>query len=208
VSRELSIEVDAGSVERAQADLAVVPLFASERPLRGSAGRADWRLCGVLSSLLETERISGAAGEAVLVASFGGLRAPLLVLGAGSRAEFDVRSFEALAGEAVARALALRAGSLALSFPDDRGGQVAHERRAVALLAGAARAVAEAQPPVALRLRLLVPREEVTRTADLLRRSRPARFPDVVALRLPGVSLQRPQQPAAPGGHPPPGARS
>ena len=49
MSRELEVEVDPASVERVRADVAAVPLFAGERPLQGSAGRADWRLCGSLS---------------------------------------------------------------------------------------------------------------------------------------------------------------
>jgi hypothetical protein len=108
------------------------------------------------------------------------------VLGAGERAVFDERRFEAFACDAVARGLAIGAGALALPLPDDPVGQLADERRAAALLAGAAAAVAEATPPVELRLRLLVPREEVVHSADLLRRARAPRLPESVALRLYG----------------------
>jgi hypothetical protein len=185
VSRELEIEVDPASVERTRADLVVVPLFSMERPLRGSAARADWRLCGKLSALLAAGRLAGAPGEAALLSTFGGLRTPLLmVLGAGERALFDAGQFEAFARDAVARGLAIGAGVLALPLSDDPVGQLAHERRAAALLAGSAAAVAEAAPPVELRLRLLVPREEVVRSADVLRRARAPRLPESVALRL------------------------
>ena len=44
MSQELSIAVEAGTIERSGADVVGVPLFEDERPLRGSAGRADWRL--------------------------------------------------------------------------------------------------------------------------------------------------------------------
>jgi leucyl aminopeptidase len=185
MSRELEIEVDPASVERARADVVVVPLFAMERPLRGGAGRADWRLCGKLSALLVQGRLTGAPGEAALLSTFGGLRTPLLlVLGVGERAAFDARRFEAFAHAAVARSLAIRAGALALPLPDDAGGQLAHGRRAAALLAGTASAVAEAPPPIKLRLRLLVPREEVIHSADVLRRARALRLPESVTLRL------------------------
>ncbi|MBW1685147.1 MAG: hypothetical protein JRS35_08795, partial [Deltaproteobacteria bacterium] len=118
MSRELEIEVDAASVDRARADVVVVPLFAMERPLRGSAGRADWRLCGELSALLAAGRLTGAPGEAALLSTFGGLRTPLLlVLGAGERAVFDARQFEAFARDAVARGLAIGASVLALPLP-------------------------------------------------------------------------------------------
>ncbi len=187
MSRELEIEVDPASVERARADVVVVPLFSMERPLRGGAARADWRLCGKLSALLAAGRLAGAPGEAALLSTFGGLRTPLLlVLGAGERAGFDARRFEAFAHDAVARGLAIGAGVLALPLPDDPVGQPALERRAAALLAGAAAGVAEGTPPVQLRLRLLVPREEVVHSADVLRRVRAPGLPESVALRLCG----------------------
>ncbi len=187
MSRELEIEVDPASVERACADVVVVPLFSMERPLRGSAGRADWRLCGNLSSLLAAGRLTGVPGEAVLLSTFGGLRTPLLlVLGVGERPVFDARQFETFARDAVVRGLGVGAGVLALPMPDDPVGQEAHERRAAALLAGAAAAVAEVASPVELRLRLLVPREEVVHSADVLRRARAPRLPESVALRLCG----------------------
>lgn len=186
MTRELEIEVDPASVERARADVAAVALFAGDKPLRGGAGRADWRLCGRLSRLVASGQLEGQPGEAALVASFGGLQVPLLlVLGAGTRAEFDVSRFGQHTREAVSRALQLRAKVLALPFPEDAGAGAAYERAIAALVAAAAGAVAEAPAPVELRIALLVPREEVTRAADLLRRAQASGVPDQVALRLP-----------------------
>src|SRR5215468_4661081 len=51
-----------GPIERVRADVAVVALFAGERPLRAAAGRVDWRLCGRLSHLFAAGRLSGAIG--------------------------------------------------------------------------------------------------------------------------------------------------
>lgn len=201
MTRELEIEVDPASVERARADVAAVALFCDERPLRGGVGRADWRLCGRLSELVASGRLTGQPGEAALVATFGGLHVPLLlVLGAGPRQELDVRRFGALTRDAVARALALRARSLALPFPEDAASGAAQERRVAALLSGAAEAVAAAPAPLELRLRLLVPREDVTRAADLLRRAPAAGIPESVALRLPSTRARQAgvRSPAAP----------
>ena len=80
MSRELEMEVDSASVERVRADLAAVPLFTEDRPLRGGVGRADWRLCGRLSDLVASGRLAGERGEAALVATFGGLQVPLLLV--------------------------------------------------------------------------------------------------------------------------------
>jgi len=186
MSLELTLQVDASPLERARADLVVAPLFAGERPLRGSASRADWRLCGTLSALVAGGRLAGRSGEAALVASFGGLRAPLLlVLGAGPRAAFDLGAYRALVGDAVRRTLALRVRHLALPFPGEAPDSEPPERLAAALLAGAAQAVGAATPPLELSFKLLVAREELARTAELLRRARPGPIPDQVALRLP-----------------------
>jgi hypothetical protein len=64
----------------------VLSAFADERPLRGAAGLADWRMCGRLSSLLRHQRFSGAGGETLLIPP--GRRLPfsrILVFGLGER---------------------------------------------------------------------------------------------------------------------------
>lgn len=186
MSRELSIVVEAGTIERTGAELVGVPLFQDERPLRGSAGRADWRLCGKLSALVACGELRGAPGEAALVATFGGLRTPrLLVIGAGCRQDYDARAYQALAREVTRRGLALRVASMAIAFASDGLGAAAQEQRASGLVAASTASMAEVEDGRELELRLLVAREEATRTADLLRRARPGRLPEGVALRLP-----------------------
>src|SRR5438093_7108686 len=84
-----------GPIERVRADVAVVPLFANERPLRAAAGRVDWRLCGRLSHLFAAGRLSGAVGEAVLIPGGGGIFAPrVLGVGAGERDPIDAALWE------------------------------------------------------------------------------------------------------------------
>lgn len=51
----------------AEADALVLTFFSDERPLRGAAGLADWRLCGRLSRLIKHRRISGRRGESVML---------------------------------------------------------------------------------------------------------------------------------------------
>lgn len=48
-------------------DALLLPVFADERPLRGAAGLADWRLCGRLTRLLKAQRLRGERGETVLL---------------------------------------------------------------------------------------------------------------------------------------------
>jgi hypothetical protein len=48
-------------------DLLVLPVFKDDRPLRGAAGLADWRLCGRLSRLVKASRATADAGETMLL---------------------------------------------------------------------------------------------------------------------------------------------
>ena len=116
MSSLLELAVGTESVDRAEVDLVVAGFFADERPLRGAAGRADWRLCGLISQQLEAERLRGDPGEAALLATSGRLAAPrVLALGLGERAHFgrdDVRSHTR---DAVSRAVKLGVGSIALA---------------------------------------------------------------------------------------------
>jgi hypothetical protein len=48
-------------------DTIVLPVFRSDRPLRGAAGLVDWRLCGKLSQLVKSNRATGEAGETIML---------------------------------------------------------------------------------------------------------------------------------------------
>jgi len=53
--------------DEAARDCLVLPVFATDRPLRGAAGLADWRLCGRLSNLVRSERATAKAGETMML---------------------------------------------------------------------------------------------------------------------------------------------
>jgi Cytosol aminopeptidase family, N-terminal domain len=108
-----------GPIERIRADVAVVPLFAGERPLRAAAGRVDWRLCGRLSHLLAAGRLAGAIGEAVLIPGGGGMCAlRVLGVGAGDRDQIDAALFERWVDDALARARSLAARRAVIALPE------------------------------------------------------------------------------------------
>ena len=48
-------------------DTLVLPVFKDDRPLRGAAGLADWRLCGRLSRLVKSNKATAEAGETMLL---------------------------------------------------------------------------------------------------------------------------------------------
>ena len=61
------LAADLAKWDEADRDALLLPFFSDERPLRGAAGLADWRLCGRLSRLLRARRASGERGETVLL---------------------------------------------------------------------------------------------------------------------------------------------
>jgi hypothetical protein len=69
----------------------VLSLFTDERPLRGAAGLADWRLAGRLSRLVKADRLSGRRNEVVMTPP-ARARLPfarLMLFGLGEQAGFD-----------------------------------------------------------------------------------------------------------------------
>jgi len=108
-----------GPIERVRADLAVVPLFAGERPLLAAAGRVDWRLCGRLSHLFAAGRLSGEVGEAVLIPGGGGMRAArVLAVGLGERARIDAALWEGWVTDVLERSRALCARHSVVALPE------------------------------------------------------------------------------------------
>jgi hypothetical protein len=167
VSEAIRVEIAPLRFEHVEADLALAGFFEDERPLRGAAGRADWRLCGLISSLLQQGRLRGAWGEALLVPCAARLRVRrLLLLGLGERSGFHAARLRSAVRDATQRALLLRAESLALAAPGIAPAEVA--AHAEPMLGAVAEALVESGlPPEAWpqRLRLVVEAEERHRTA-------------------------------------------
>ncbi len=190
----LKIELELEPLERTRVDVVVVPYFAAERPLRRSAGRADWRLCGRLAELVAAGRLAAEPGEAVLIPSGGGLRAPVVMgLGMGPRERFDAARCGDLAAEAVTRARGLGAKALALPFGEFAGEAPRADdlqEGARHLVAGAARAMEGARG----RLRLCVVPSDAT-AAEALRGVQPEALPPGLALELPSAGRPRPARP-------------
>lgn len=115
----LALEVgDAESLARVGAQVAVAGFFRDQRPLRGGAGLADWRLCGFVSRLLLAARAQGEVGEALLATTHGRLRAGrLLLVGLGPRTRFGPDEHRAAVAGAMHRLLDLGAASAALDLP-------------------------------------------------------------------------------------------
>jgi hypothetical protein len=73
-----------------------VPFFSDERPLRGSLGSVDWRLCGRISRMIERGIVTGAKGETVLVPARPRLPFEKIFLyGLGAKEDFDFEGNDA-----------------------------------------------------------------------------------------------------------------
>ncbi|HUS63122.1 MAG TPA: M17 family peptidase N-terminal domain-containing protein [Kofleriaceae bacterium] len=80
--------------EELPGDTLVLTFFREERPLRGAAGLADWRLCGRLSRLIKMGRVGGEGGETLIMPP--GRRLPferIMLFGLGPSAGFDEAAF-------------------------------------------------------------------------------------------------------------------
>jgi hypothetical protein len=61
------LPLDLARWDEAKRDCLVLPVFKDDRPLRGAAGLADWRMCGKLSRLVKANRANGEAGETLML---------------------------------------------------------------------------------------------------------------------------------------------
>ena len=61
------LPLDLSRWDETSRDCLVLPVFRDDRPLRGAAGLADWRLCGRLSRLIKANRATADAGETMML---------------------------------------------------------------------------------------------------------------------------------------------
>jgi hypothetical protein len=178
----LAVEIESRTLPRVEADLVAAGFFADEWPVRGIAGLADWRLCGLISQMLEQGVCRGELGEAILAPTGGRLRVPrVLLLGLGERSAFRKRQLllvKSLTTDLVRRAQLLGVHTLALAAPGVA--PFDFPRHVSAVLGGVLEALQGAT--LGLRLRLMLPVTEVGRVGRAL---------TTTALEVPqGVSLE------------------
>jgi len=123
----LSTELD--KWDEVSADALVLTFFADERPLRGAAGLADWRLCGRISRLVKKQRATGEVGEQILMPPGGRLPFPsLFVFGLGQIDGFSEGSYREQVQRILAVLDAAKIKSFALQPPGRATGLIAARR--------------------------------------------------------------------------------
>lgn len=158
MSGEIEVSLTSRPLERTEGEIAVVGFFVNERPLRGGAARADWRLCGGLSERIEHSDLSGKSGDALLISCGRALAAPrLLLLGLGDRKAFDQIRVSDEIHRAMDHCHNLGLSRIALSPLGISSDDI--PRHASALVAGILEALQSSTRPMSLRL--CVPAAEI-----------------------------------------------
>ncbi|MFP6580146.1 MAG: M17 family peptidase N-terminal domain-containing protein [Myxococcota bacterium] len=185
----LKVELEHRPTERAEGDLLVAGFFEGDRPLRGSVGRVDWRVCGLISKALLEDRIAGRVGECLLLPTEGRLRVPLaLAIGLGLRSDYDSERLFECTRMAVERALDLGARRVVLEPPGISAETLpGHAGNLMEAVLAPLRDREET-----LTLRFLIPLEEAAPVAAALRTA--------ILRQAPGeAALVRPQRRSEPG---------
>ncbi len=175
-------------LERTDGDIAVVGFFTDERPLRGGAARADWRLCGGLSRRIESGDLSGKNGEALLIGCGRALLAPrLLLLGLGERQRFDHLRVSDETQQALFRCLKLGCTRVALTPLGIATDDI--PRHAGALMEGFRAAWISTKRPMTVQFCL--PGGEISEVERALTNARQAANASEITIRVPPASRGR-----------------
>jgi leucyl aminopeptidase len=194
MSVTLGVGVESSRLPHVEADVLVAPFFADDRPLRGPAAWADWRLCGLLDDALASGRLPAGLGEATLAPSGGRLAARrVLLLGLGRRAALGFGELRGAATRAAERVGALRAGDVAFAVPGQTLTGIVPELAAELVVEAFAAALARA--PRAQRLRLVLAEGDAGPALAALRALPAELAGGAVTLRIERAILKR--QPAA-----------
>ena len=197
MSAVLALEIETTPLDQVVVDVLVTPFFSCDRPLRGAAARADWRLCGLLSERLQRGELIGERGEAALIPTGGRMRSPiLLVMGLGPRSDFGEEALREVSRSATVRLLALRSGIVGIALPGEIASRLDTSQAVGVVLEGVAGALSER--PSALRLRLVVTPEEAGRARSGLLETASRLSNSELAIRLERSSSVAPRPRAIP----------
>jgi len=183
----IGLVLTARPLERVESEIAVAGFFSDERPLRGGAARADWRLCGGLSQRIESGDLSGKSGEAMLIGCGRALRAPrLMLLGLGDRQAYDPQRVRDETRQALERCRKLRLHKVALTPLGIAQDDV--PRHAAALVAGTLDAWQGASDPMILEV--CVAKAELAGVLRAFESARDAAAAEAISVAVEDSSLE------------------
>jgi hypothetical protein len=192
LSVTLAVAVEDSPLPKVETDVLVSPFFAEDRPLRGPAAWADWRLCGLLDEALGAGRMPTGLGQATLAPSGGRLAARrVLVLGLGGREALGFAELRAAATCAAEHVIGLRASDVAFAVPSQELTGIVPELAAELVVEAFADALA--RTPRALRLRLVLAAEDARSALHALRALPVDLIGGAVALRVERHVVSQPE---------------
>ena len=105
-------------IDKLKCDAIGIPFFSDQRPPRGVLGLLDWRLCGLITRMMQRQKIAGAPLETILIPAR--QRLPfdkVLLFGAGARAEIGLERVTRLMDHMLVTMMRVGARSSALVLP-------------------------------------------------------------------------------------------
>jgi hypothetical protein len=113
----VTVTVVLQDIKKLDTDALVVGFYENVRPLKGLAGELDWLLCGSLSRLIITNKLSGSLGDVALLTSRGKVPAKkIFMIGLGPREDFSQASLRIAARAAVTISMAAGVSSTAVEY--------------------------------------------------------------------------------------------
>jgi hypothetical protein len=105
-------------LDRLKSEAISLPFFSDERPLRGTLGLLDWRMCGRISKLILARRIDGARDEITLVPARPRLTfEKVFLFGLGPREAFDAEVYARTTARMLETLTRARVRASALALP-------------------------------------------------------------------------------------------
>lgn len=104
----MAVKIFTERLTKIEDELIVAGLFSDVRPLKGLAGEIDWLFNGEVSRLIMDGKISGQAGDSLLLVPNNRLKAgKVLILGMGNRSDFDPAGLRDMAKILLQKVIAL-----------------------------------------------------------------------------------------------------
>jgi hypothetical protein len=112
-----TVQVIVQDINKLATEALIAGFYEDVRPLKGIAGELDWLLCGSLSSLILTNKLSGAIGDVALLTSQGKVPVQkIFLVGLGPRAGLTRTTLQNAARIAASSAVEAGVRSAAIEY--------------------------------------------------------------------------------------------
>lgn len=135
----MKLGVSRKGIDRIKAEVAVLPFFQDERPLKGGAGQIDWRMNGAISELILKKVMIGELGESVLIVPNRRVDCEkILMVGLGISSACTEETLQSTARQIVEQMARINVSDFSLYVPQDRGTSLGADQAAAAMMQGLA----------------------------------------------------------------------